>query len=176
MTLPTPTKTGYDFDNWYSDETTVYDGTDNLSTTDGSSVTIKAKWNEHEYTITLHENNGTYASDYDVPSSRLYTASSTLPTSANITRVGYTFDGWYENEELTGTRVTSILARTASNKEYWLKWNENTYTITYNENGGSYASGYTTRPTSRTYTDTASLPNETQISKTGYDFAGWYES
>ena len=136
--------------------------------------TLYAEWKENEWNITLNINGGQYQS-YTPPTKRLYSQPVNLPTSTNISKTGYTFDGWYENSSFTGSKVTSIPAKTDDNKEYWLKWKENSYSITYNENGGSYVSGYS-KPTSRLYSATTPLPNNTQISRTGYEFNGWYEA
>ncbi|MDR0834743.1 MAG: T9SS type A sorting domain-containing protein [Candidatus Symbiothrix sp.] len=37
-------------------------------------------------------------------------------------RAGYTFEGWYDNEELTGDAVTSIAAGSTGNKVFYAKW------------------------------------------------------
>lgn len=45
----------------------------------------------------------------------------TLPTPH---KTGYTFEGWFDNEVLTGTAVTEIGAGETGNKEYWAKWDQ----------------------------------------------------
>lgn len=72
-------------------------------------------------TITLNTNGGTINSG-DITTYDKGTGA-TLPT--DVTRDGYTFDGWYDNEGLTGDKVTSISNTATGNKEYWAKWNEN---------------------------------------------------
>ena len=47
------------------------------------------------------------------------------------------------------------------------------YGITYNLNGGALTQ---TAPTTYTYVHGAALPLSTQVEKSGYSFAGWYES
>ena len=185
--LATPTKNGYTFGGWYTDNTTFnnpYNKNNDDIYVEGTNVyNIFVKWIENNYTVTLNLNGGAFAAGYtdftynttgNYERSRLYTAGTTLPTNQNITKTGYTFDGWYEDAGFNGSKVTSVAANTATHKEYWLKWNENSYSIIYNENGGTYVNGYT-KPTSRLYTESVTLPNDTQISKVGYDFGGWYE-
>jgi len=49
-----------------------------------------------------------------------------LPT--DVTKPGYEFGGWYDNEDLTGTPVTKIEGTDFGNKEYYIKWTANTNT------------------------------------------------
>ena len=60
-----------------------------------------------------------------------------LPTAGDMTRKGYTFGGWYDNEALNGAPVTVIGRNETENKEYWAKWTINSYTVTYALNGGA---------------------------------------
>ena len=181
--LPTLTNvTGYTFDLNYS----WYDGQDfstaNCVGSGGEDYTVTgpirlyAKWNENEYAITLNNNGGTYTAGYIAPATRSYTEAKSLPTSANITKDGYTFDGWYDNSGYTGTKVTNIPALTDGDKEFWLKWNPITYNLTYKVNRGVWDSTYTA-PTSWTVdsASTTALPTSTNITRSHYDFGGWYE-
>ena len=68
------------------------------------------------YNVTLYPNGGAIAAGQDV-TSYTYGSGATLPT--DVTRSGYTFAGWYDNEALEGTPVTSISATDTGNKEYW---------------------------------------------------------
>ena len=87
------------------------------------------------------------------------------------TREGYTFDGWYESADCSGEAVTTITDTTAT---LYAKWTPNTYTVTLHTNDGTIAEGE--KLTSYTYGVGAKLPTENEITKTGYTFAGWYES
>ena len=73
------------------------------------------------YNVTLYPNGGAIAAGQDV-TSYTYGSGATLPT--DVTRSGYTFAGWYDNEALEGTPVTSISATDTGNKEYWAKWTQ----------------------------------------------------
>lgn len=53
----------------------------------------------------------------------------------NISRTGYTFEGWYNNKECIGSKVTAL--NKGSEGNYYAKWTQATYTITFNGNGGS---------------------------------------
>ena len=124
---------------------------------------LTVQWTAPTYTVTLHANGGTInngnVTEYT------YGVGATLPT--DVTRTGYTFKGWYDNESLTGSPVTAIGGTEMGNKEYWAKWEINQYTITYDLAGG------TVEGNPDTYTvemDTFTLKNPT---RPGYTFTGW---
>jgi len=125
---------------------------------------LTVQWTAPTYAITLHANGGTIADGKDV-TGYTYGVGATLPT--DVTRTGYTFKGWYDNEGLTGSPVTAISNTEMGNKEYWAKWEINQYTITYDLAGG------TVEGNPDTYTvemDTFTLKNPT---RPGYAFTGW---
>lgn len=74
---------------------------------------------QNSYAVTLYPNGGTVNSGnvtaYD------YGKGVTLPT--DVTREGYAFVGWYDNEALTGSPVTAIGPTDEGDKTYWAKWN-----------------------------------------------------
>ena len=72
------------------------------------------------YNVTLNTNGGTVNDGNITTYTEFYGA--TLPT--NVTRNGYTFEGWYDNAGLTGEPVTSIASDATGNKDYWAKWLE----------------------------------------------------
>ena len=124
---------------------------------------LTVQWTAPTYAVTLNTNGGTInngnVTEYT------YGVGATLPT--DVTRTGYTFKGWYDNENLTGSPVTAIGDTETGNKEYWAKWEINQYTITYDLAGG------TVEGNPDTYTvemDTFTLKNPT---RPGYTFTGW---
>lgn len=70
------------------------------------------------YDITLNTNGGTI----NAGNLEHYTVGTgaTLPT--NVTKSGFTFGGWFDNDGLTGDAVTTISTTATGNKEYWAKW------------------------------------------------------
>ena len=124
---------------------------------------LTVQWTAPTYAVTLHANGGTInngnVTEYT------YGVGATLPT--DVTRTGYTFKGWYDNEGLTGSPVTAISNTEMGNKEYWAKWEINQYTIAYDLAGGT-AEG---NPDTYTVeTGAFTLKNPT---KSGYTFTGW---
>ena len=89
------------------------------------------------YKIEYQENGGTIASPYAVS----YTvnprvALPRLPGDNKITRTGYTFMGWYNNEEFDGDVFTQIPDGSVGDKMYYAKWKKNPYHIIYDCSGG----------------------------------------
>ena len=131
---------------------------------------LTVQWTAPTYAVTLNTNGGTIADGKDV-TGYTYGVGATLPT--DVTRTGYTFKGWYDNEGLTGDPVTAIGNTETGNKEYWAKWEANTYTVTLNTNGGTINSG---NVTGYTYGVGATLPTADDMTYTGYTFKGWYDN
>ena len=173
VTLPTDvTRAGYTFGGWYENEDCTGAKVTAITATDIGDKKYWAKWTEATYSVTLNTNNGTIADGKDV-TGYTYGTESTLPTAQDITRTGYTFEGWYENETCTGDKVTAIPADAIGEKTYWAKWTEATYSVTLNTNNGTIADGKDV--TGYTYGTESTLPTAQDITRTGYTFAGWYE-
>ena len=123
---------------------------------------LTVQWTAPTYTVTLHANGGTInngnVTEYT------YGVGATLPT--DVTRTGYTFKGWYYNENLTGSPVTAIGDTETGNKEYWAKWEINQYTITFDTNGGSEIA-----PITQDYGTNITAPADPI--REGYTFIGW---
>ena len=123
---------------------------------------LTVQWTAPTYTVTLNAGNGTINSGN--VTSYTYGVGATLPT--DVTRTGYTFKGWYDNEGLTGSPVTAIGDTETGNKEYWAKWEINQYTITFDTAGGSVVT-----PITQNYGTAITAP--AAPTKTGYTFVGW---
>ena len=124
---------------------------------------LTAQWTAPTYAVTLNTNGGTIADGKDV-TGYTYGVGATLPT--DVTRTGYTFKGWYDNENLTGSPVTAIGGTEMGNKEYWAKWEINQYTITFDTNGGSEIA-----PITQDYGTEITAPDNP--TRKGYTFKGW---
>ena len=125
-------------------------------------TTLTVQWTAPTYAVTLHTNGGTInngnVTEYT------YGVGATLPT--DVTRTGYTFKGWYDNEGLTGNPVTAISNTETGNKEYWAKWEINQYTITFDTAGGSAVASIT-----QDYGTAIAAPADP--TREGYTFTGW---
>ena len=83
------------------------------------------------------------------------------------TKPGYTFVNWYKEASCTNIWDFDADTVTAATTIY-AEWTTNSYTVTFNINGGS-ATGSQSIP----YNTVATLP--AAPTKTGYTFGGWYK-
>ena len=162
--LPTPTRTGYTFTGWFTAASGGTQVTGDTKVTTASDHTLYAHWSEPgSYTITYDANGGTVS-----PTSKTVTYDSTYGALVTPTRTGYTFAGWFTSAS-GGTQITSdTKVTTASNHTIYAHWTANTYTVTYNANGGSVS------PASKTVTYDSTYGDLATPTRTGYSFAGWF--
>ena len=123
---------------------------------------LTVQWTAPAYTVTLNAGNGTINSGN--VTSYTYGVGATLPT--DVTRTGYTFKGWYDNENLTGSPVTAISNTETGNKEYWAKWEINQYTVTVKPENGEADITIT-----QDYGTPITAPADP--TREGYTFTGW---
>lgn len=125
---PVPTKEGHGIEGWYYDnngtETKWNFDTDTVKCT----MTLKAKWELSTYSVTLQTDGGTIASGKEV-TGYTYGTGAVLPTTNDITREGYRFDGWYADSSFSGLPVREITATDTGNKTLYAKWTRNTTPI-----------------------------------------------
>ncbi len=152
-----PTQTGYTFAGWFSDSglTTAF----NFSTAITGATTLYAKWTLNSYSVSFNTNGGSVVSSQTINHGSLATQPS------NPTQTGYTFAGWFSDSGLT-TAFNFSTAITGATTLY-AKWTLNSYSVSFNTNGGSVVSSQTIN-----HGSLATQPsNPTQ---TGYTFAGWF--
>lgn len=108
-----------------------------------------------------------------IPSQTVTQGRATTISSTTPTRVGYSFDGWYANSSLTGTKYSPGGSITiSSDTTLYAKWNINSYTLTTKRNNNNY--GTVTAGGTINYQGTKSL-TATVATATGYTttFVNW---
>ena len=160
VTLPTPTRSGYTFNGWYSGSTKV--GAAGASYKPSGNITLTASWTPNNYSIGYTLNGGSVSGN---PTS--YNIETNTFTLTNPTRTGYTFAGWTGTGLSSASSSVSVAKGSTGNRTYTANWTPISYTISYTLNGGTV----TGNPTSYN----AETPTFTLINpvKTGYQFTGW---
>ena len=179
ITLTNPTRDGYTFTGW------AYNAENHR---------FAAQWEEIQYTVTLDANGGKIYGNDTLTRERSY--SGTLgPVPVNeLQRDGYTFQGWAfaqnamageevyaANEQMTYAKIFSRAENQGKTSvTLYAVWTPNTYTLTYDANGGAFTSGQNGRyrlevPASYdgvvpVYQDVSKYAG---LSRDGYTFLGW---
>lgn len=152
--VPEPTKENYTFAGWYNgnekfDFTTVPTG----------DVTLTAKWTANDYYVSFVTEHG------DPPTSQNVKYNGTAKDPGKLTEEGYTFDGWYADENRT--IEFDFTKPITSNTKVYAKWTAKDYEVSFiTEHGDAPASQNVP------YNKTATNPGE--LTEEGYTFIGWY--
>lgn len=132
------TTTTYTFSVWKATDGKTYSGGANY--TANAATTMTAQW-------TTSTSGGTV----------------TLPTP---TRAGHTFNGWYNGSSRVGGAGGSY--RPTANVTLKASWTIQTWTVSYNANGGSGAPAAQTKTYGQTLKLSSTVPR-----RSGYTFLGW---
>lgn len=155
--LPTPERTDYAFDGWY----TKADGgkkVTELSTV--KDVTLYAHWKLSHYTLTFDSQGGT---EVQPITENIETPFTSMPIT---TKTNYVFTGWYTKPE-GGIRVTSVTD--GKSMKLYAHWSEATYVLTFNANGGDSVPAIRFAATEGVPADKMPVPV-----RDGYTFNGWF--
>lgn len=162
--LPTPSKTNFTFNGWYTSTGTSVGKTTYTPSGNTTNITLTARWTRNAYTVSFNSQGGTTVDNKTVSTSSPYI--SPLPTT---TRTGYTFQGWYNTSASSGGTKLNTGTRISSDVTYYARWTANTYQIRFNAEGGSG----TMANQSFTYDGGNKTLSANTFTKTGYVFQGW---
>ena len=170
-----PTRSAYTFLGWDTSSTASkasYQPGQDWKKSNAFHTTLYAIWDANTYTITYDANGGTGAPESQ---SYVYNTVETLKLSDTIPkRDGYAFLGWSISPTVTGASYQPGQEWKKSNAFHttlYAVWKANTYTITYDANGGSGI------PENQTKTHEVNLTLSNLIpTRTGYTFLGWSTS
>lgn len=208
--ITAPSKTGYNFGGWYSGDNGTgsqvmdasgvlqanvdgYTGAGGVWTRTTTPTTLYAKWNAKEYTINLDREGASTGAESVTAT---YDAGTLAGWSAP-SKTGYTFGGYWSDDNGTGTLVistTGVLQNSVTisavawtdGSGHWVKdggvtvyakWTAEQYDITYKDQGNVAYSGNATAgvptgaPTTHTYGSATALVDGV---KDGYRFDGWF--
>lgn len=164
-TLPVPERVNYTFAGWYDNAALTGEPITAVTVEADKDYTFYADWTANEYEIAYELNGGTLSAD--APAKYTYSEGTDL---VNPTRANYTFAGWYDNDDLTGTAVTEITAEMSGKITLYADWTANEYKVTVSLNGGSVSEEI---PTEYSLDSPLKLSNPT---KSDFIFRGWIVS
>ena len=151
-----PSKENHTFAGWYNgDEPFDFDA----NTTNAPNVlNLVAKWDINKYTVQFVSDHGSFADQTIEYGETIKTDKLTIPEVE-----GYTFDGWYA-EDNTKFDFTQPIKH---NTTVYAKWTANDYEV-------SFVTEHGDAPTSQNvkYNGTANDPGT--LTAEGYTFIGWY--
>ena len=119
----------------------------------------------HEVSITFDANGGNLG---DADALRVYMIGDVVGELPQPMREGYGFDGWMHLDEVV---TSDMLVSTPTNCSFVARWTANSYSISYNPNGGSG----TTSATAATYDSEATVAAN-GFTRKGFRFVGWATS
>lgn len=105
--MPTPIRSGYHFDGWYTEKDGGTKVDANTSVATKEAHTLYARWSEAKYNITLDPNGGNLAN-----ATKEVTYNSPYGTLPTPNRAGYDFDGWFTEKD-GGTNIEASTVVTA---------------------------------------------------------------
>jgi uncharacterized repeat protein (TIGR02543 family) len=160
ITPSIPTRPGYTFVGWFMDSSLITPLI--LTRMPAQNITVYAKWDLIDYEIEYILGGG--LNHINNPSS--YTIHHETIILDDPIKEGYTFDGWYQNQNFEGSPMTEIVLGTTGKISLFAKWTINQYSIVFDSNGGSDVLDMTLN-----YHDPITLSIPTKL---GYTFVGWF--
>ena len=176
-----PQRTGYTFKSWNtkSDGTgTTYASSASIAASVNNDLTLYAQWTENApstpktYTVRFNNNGGS-----GTMSDQTFTVGVSQALKANtFTKSGYTFRGWNTQSNGYGTSYTNrqtvkdltSAGNTITLYAQWTKDAPKTYTVRFNNNGGSGTMS------DQTFTvDVSQALKKNTFTRTGFTFKGW---
>jgi len=174
-TLPTPTRSGYTFEGWTytenGEEKTLPEKVKIPAGTYGNQE-YTAKWTKNAYSITYHYGEGVNSADVANENPGGYDVEDADITLVDAVRTGYDFRGWFEGNDTDCdylTLCTSIDTARAEDIHLYAMWQNATYKVTLDADGGTLPEGSSAND-EYTFGTEKTLPTP---EKAGYTFEGW---
>ena len=173
LSTTVPTKTGYNFLGWAetsSATAAAYSAGGNF--TKNADTTLYAVWSANTYAVSYLDNaGGDPVTNMPAAQTKTHGTNLTL-SSTRPTRTGYTFSTWNTAADGTGTDYSPGATYTGnSSLTLYAVWTINTYTVSYNMNGGDGTIANQTKTYNVALTLSSTVPT-----RTNYTFMGWSES
>ncbi len=174
-------RAGYDFAGW----NTAADGSGQSYAAGSGSfrvtgdVTLHARWTPRTYSVTYHANGSTGGAVPSAGSAGYGTVFLVAGNTGQLVRTGHAFIGWTTSQDGTGTvyaygGANPSFLMGAGNVDLYAAWSVESYTITYDRNGGVLAAGTSLPAPSITYGSSYPvIAQPSSLTRDGYTFNGW---
>ena len=174
--LPELTKAGYDFAGWCMDAACRGGSTRVFATATAADVTLYAKWTAKRVNYDIvFDGNGATGGTTRAITNIAPTQTATLTANAFTAPAGTNFAGWAltpgGDVAFANRAKVSGLNTEGGTVTLYAVWAANSYTVTFNGNGGKYGTASSYKQT-MTYNATETLL-PCGFTKPGYTFAGW---
>ena len=165
------TNPGYTWVGWYYEDSLISDKATFTGNMPCFDKTIEARWQPNSYSVTLTQNID-YAGSVSGEGSKEYNSEVTLTATTNA---GYTWIGWYEDNELVEDDENYTFTMGAGDKAIEARWKVNNYTVKFDKNkpqGTDKEVAGEMQDLQCTYTQESVLPKCTYTLE-DYAFGGW---
>ena len=179
-------RTGYEFSGWNTEPNGTgvsYQAGEKLTAwSKVEGLKLYAQWTPHTYSISYHVN--TTDPVYNTPKDQSGLSCGQayrLNSAQDMSRFGYTFDGWNTKADGSGTAYSDgevVRDLTSTDKEtvaLYAQWRANTFEIMFDPNGGELVEGKTAADTKQQFTSgkVQALKTQDFFRRAGYTFIGW---
>lgn len=160
----TTTKSGFTFLGWFTSTSSTTAVTSPYTPGVYTDVTLYAKWQAIEYSVTYYTNKS--GSDSSVSATGVYTVGTTLTQPATPSNQGYSFAGWFDARS-SGNGANFSTAQTGTGAlTYYAQWTP--YRVQFQYSGGG-STGI-----ADAYGPVASMPDGSSLTHpAGQHFTGW---
>ena len=168
-TLATTSRTGYTFNGWFTAASGGTQVTDVTSVTATANHTLYAQWTIATYAVTYDGNNNT-GGTAPPNQTKTHDIAITVSGAGTLIRSGYTFAGWNTASNGGGTSYAAADSYTANAAvTLYAQWTANTYTVSFDANGGGAPS-----PTTISVTYNSAYGTLATTSRAANTFMGWF--
>ena len=131
--IPTPTRTGYTFDGWFTSTEYTTEVTETTIVVGTEDKILYAKWTANTYTVTFDADGGTVS-----PATKTVTFGQEYGVLPTPTYTGHIFGGWFDSDN---NPITSdVVVRTADNHTLTAVWTIESYLISFTVNDATMGS------------------------------------
>ncbi len=156
------------------DQDVAYASSDFCDTSNGDcTVVLKVNWQANTYTVSYNANGGSGSMSTDTVAYN----TGYVTKKNGFTRTGYTFDGWNEKADGSGTSWTDWIGKSwtwtyTKNVTLYAQWKANTYTVSFNSNNliTGLSNVGTTNVTDMQYSVSNKVVTVTALKDDGYGF------